>query len=150
MRPVVFVLLMVFGASTLQPAPNPEGSVFSGTWVLNREKSKLPSGYPYRSMTLQFAVVFDTVTIGGRFVTTTGQTQTATELFHMDGKEHPGTLNPGVVITARWIDARTLETGGKKDGQDVGAVTYQVSRDGRTLTQKYSRSPEQELVFDHR
>jgi hypothetical protein len=150
MRAVLFVLLMGLGVSSLQPAPNPEGSVFPGTWVLNLEKSKLPSGYPYRSMTLQVAVVFDTVTIGGRFVTTAGQTQTATELFHVDGKEHPGTLHPGVVITARWIDARTLETGGKKDGQDVGVITCQVSRDGRSLTQKYSSSPEQELVFERR
>src|SRR5262249_51893061 len=150
MHAVVFVLLTVFGASRLQPASQPEGVGFPGIWVLNPAKSKLPPNYPYRSMTLQVAVVFDTVTIGGSFVTTAGQTQLATELFHVDGKEHPGTLNPGVVLTARWIDARTLETGGKKDGKDVGMVMYQVSPDGRSLTQKYSGSPEQELVFDRR
>ena len=71
-------------------------------------------------MTLQFAVVFDTVTIGGKLVTTSGQEQSATELFHTDGKEHPGTLNPGVLHVARWVNSRVIETSAKKDGKNVG------------------------------
>ena len=35
-------------------------------------------------------------------------------------KEHPGMLNPGVVITGKWVNAHVIATGGKKDGQDVG------------------------------
>ena len=43
-----------------------------------------------------------------------------TELFHMDGKEHSGMLNPGVVMTGKWINSRVIETAGKKDGEDAG------------------------------
>jgi hypothetical protein len=68
---------------------------------------------------LDFAVVLDMVTIGTTFVTTVDREQNATELFHMDGKEHPGTLNPGVALAARWVSANIIETKGKKDGQDV-------------------------------
>jgi hypothetical protein len=99
-------------------------------------------------VTLQFAVVFDTVTVGSKFLGTSSQEQTATELFHMDGKEHPGTLNPGVLHTARWVNSRMIEATAKKDGKDVGVMTYEVSADGRTLTSRYSTSPEQVLVFD--
>lgn len=31
-----------------------------------------------------------------------------------------------------------IETSGKKDGQDIGVITYEVSTDGKTLTAKYS------------
>jgi len=66
----------------------------------------------------------------------------------MDGNEHPGTLNAGVVVTGKWMNARVIETGGKKDGQDVGVITYEVSADGKTLTDRYSASPEQVPVFE--
>ena len=68
----------------------------------------------------------------------------------MDGKEHPGTLSPGVLHTARWVNSRMIETTAKKDGKDVGVVTYEVSVDGRTLISRYSTSPEQVLVFDRK
>lgn len=131
-------------AGSLDAADNP----FVGSWISNFSKSKLPTGYQFKSVTLQFAVVFDTVTIGSKFVTASGQEQTATELFHMDGKEHPGTLNPGVLHTARWVNSRTIETSAKKDGKDVGVVTYELSLDGKTLASKYSTSAQQVLVFD--
>jgi hypothetical protein len=35
-----------------------------------------------------------------------------------------------------------------KNGQDVGVIAYEISADGRTLTQKYSGSPDQTLVFE--
>jgi hypothetical protein len=41
-------------------------------------------------------------------------------LFHTDGKEHPGTLSPGVFHMAKWVNARTIETTAKKDGKDMG------------------------------
>jgi hypothetical protein len=148
MHAVLFALLAIMGVDNPQAAPPGAENPFVGAWTLNISKSKLPSNDQYRSMTLQFAVVFDTVTIGASFVTTSGRQQSATELFHMDGKEHPGTLNPGVVITGKWINGRVIETGGKKDGQDVGVITYEVSMDGKTLTQKHSGSPGQELVFE--
>ena len=58
-------------------------------------------------------------TIGSKFVTGSGQEQTATELFHTDGKEHPGTLSPGVVQAAKWVNSRTIETSAKKKGRTL-------------------------------
>jgi len=121
---------------------------FSGVWLSNFSKSKLPSDYQFKEVTLQFAVVFDSVTIGSKIVTRSGQELTSTELFHMDGKEHPGTLGPGVTHTARWVNASLIEAAAKKDGKDLGWETFEVSPNGRTLTFKISAQPEQVLVFD--
>jgi len=85
---------------------------------------------------------------GGTFILPSGQEASSTELFHLDGKPHPGTLNPGVMISAKWASPRKLETTGTKDGKDVGVVTYEVSADGKTLTSRYSTSPDQVIVFD--
>jgi len=82
------------------------------------------------------------------FVLASGQEVTATELFHLDGKQHPGTLNPGVMIAANWASPRKLETSATKDGKDAGVVTYEVSADGKALIARYSTVREQVLVFD--
>ena len=145
MHRVAFLLLVLMTiVGSLRAADNP----FVGTWTLNLAKSKLPANSPYKSITLQFAVVFDTVTVGSKFVVASGQEQTATELFHTDGKEHPGTLSLGVLHTTRWVNPRLLEIMAKKDGKDMGTMQYEVSADGKTLMSKYSTSPEQVLVFD--
>lgn len=144
MHYAVLLVGLLTTASSLGAADNP----FVGTWTSNFSKSKLPSNYQYKRVTLQFAVVFDTVTIGSKFVAGSGQEQSATELFHTDGKEHPGTLSPGVLHTARWVNSRMLETSAKKDGKDFGVVTYELSADGKTLISKHSTSPQQVLVFE--
>ena len=114
MHAVLCALLAIVGVGNLQgEQPGAENPV-RGHLGVEPSKSKLPSDFQYRSMTLRFAVVFDTVTIGANFVTTSGQQQSATELFHMDGREHPGTLNPGVVITGKWVNAHVIETGREK------------------------------------
>jgi len=54
---------------------------------------------------------FDTVTIGSEFVTGSGQEQTATELFHTDGKEHLGTLSAGVLQARAPLKRAPKKTG---------------------------------------
>ncbi len=105
----LFLLGLMTIAAGLSAVENP----FVGTWTSNFSKSKVPSNYQYKRVTLQFAVVFDTVTIGSKLVTASGHEQGATELFHADGKEHPGTLSPGVLHMARWVNSRILETRAK-------------------------------------
>jgi hypothetical protein len=143
----MLVLILLAIVESLPAVDNP----FVGTWTANLSKSKLLPDYQYKPVMLQIAVVFDTVTLGSKFATASGQELTAADLFHTDGKEHPGTLSLGVLHTARWIDARTLETRAKKGGKDMGVMTYEVSADGKTLTNKYSmspQSPQQVVVFD--
>ena len=119
------------------------GAQFVGSWSSNLSKSQVPASYQYRRLVLQFAIVLDTITVGSTFVLSSGQEVSATELFHPDGKQHPGTLNPGVMISAKWADSRKLETSATKDGKDASVVTYEVSADGKTLTTRYSAIPEQ-------
>jgi hypothetical protein len=144
----MYCAVLLLGLLTIAKSLPAADSPFVGTWTSNFSKSKLPSDYQYKRVTLQFAVMFDTVTIGSRFVNASGHEQTATELFHTDGKEHPGTLSPGVLHVARWVNSRMLETSAKKDGKDVGVITYEVSADGKKLISKYSTSPQQVLVLD--
>jgi hypothetical protein len=73
--------------------------------------------------------------------------QRATELFHMDGKPHPGTLNPGVILVGRWISSTAIETSGTRDGQDKAhfdgtrAVTHRrMSAITASLPMSFSRS----------
>ena len=148
---VLCTVQLVFGLLAMVGSLHAEDNPFVGTWSAKLAKSKLLSDYQYKPLTLQIAVVFDTVTLGSKFVSTSGQEQSAADLFHTDGKEHPGTLSLGVLHTARWINSRTLETRAKKDGKDMGVMTYEVSADGKTLTSKYSispQSPQQVVVFD--
>jgi len=135
------------------PVTNVQPSVdaaFSGTWELNVSKSTLPADFGYRMITLQFAVVLDTVTIGTSFIERSGRVQRATELFHMDGSLHPGTIGPGVMIGARMTASTVIETSGNMGGQDIGRVTYEVSPDQRTLTSRASTNPSQVLLFEPR
>jgi len=60
MHAVLVALLTIVGVGNLQGGPPATDNPFVGTWALNLSKSKLPSDNPYRSMMLQFAVVFDT------------------------------------------------------------------------------------------
>lgn len=70
--------------------------------------------------------MLDTITVSSTFVlASSGKEVSATELFHLDGKPHPGTLNTGIMISARWATGRKLETTATKDGKDAGVVTYE-------------------------
>ena len=142
--PLLIVAALCFAQTDWPGAP------FVGSWSSNLSKSQVPASYQYRRLVLQFAVVLDTITVGSTFVLPSGQEVSATELFHLDGKQHPGTLNPGVMISAKWAGSRKLETSATKDGKDAAVVTYEVSADRKTLTTRYSAIPEQVLVFDRR
>jgi hypothetical protein len=140
----IFLLAALSLAQTGQP-----GAALLGIWASNFSKSQLPANYQYRRLTLQFASMLDTITVGSTLVlASSGKEVRATELFQLDGKPHPGTLNPGIMISAMWATGRKLETTATKDGKDAGVVTYEVSADGKTLTSRYSTAPEQVLVFD--
>jgi hypothetical protein len=62
-----------------------------------------------------------------------GMSVSQTIAFQLDGQEHT-TPQPKTTMLARKLNARTIETIGKSDGQEVGRGTYVVSEDGKTLT----------------
>ena len=86
---------------------------------------------PYRSVMLQFEVAEDEVTITDVVVDTLGHEQRNENTVRADGREYPQTH--GYAVVARWVNPRTLEAVGKKDGRVEGRVTYEVSPDRKTL-----------------
>jgi hypothetical protein len=123
---------------------------FVGNWTANIAKSKLDPRYQFQSVALRIIVAGDTVTMASDVVDALGKTQRAEETFRTDGTETPGTLNPGVLLVARWVGSQVLATIAKKDGQMIGLITYEVSSDGKTLTSRSSGLAEQVIVFERR
>ena len=75
-----------------------------------------------------------TVIISYAGINMAGKEESDTREMHPDGKEYPVAQAPGVVQMAKWAGSHILEAVAKKDEKVVGQSTYQVSRDGNTLT----------------
>jgi hypothetical protein len=148
--PVLFALLTVIGVSDPQGGTPATANPFVGDWTANLAKSKQDPNYQFQSVTLRVAVAGDTVSMASELVNASGQKQQAAETFRTDGTETPGTLNPGVILVARWVGSHVLATIAKKDGRRFGLVTYEVSDDGKTLTLRSSGAVEHVIVFERK
>ena len=107
-------------------------SPFAGQWFADVAKSQRHPANEFRSATITFDVDGDDVTITDVVVDATGREERNSNSVRVDGREH-ATPN-GYNLVARWRDARTIETIGRKDGEEMGGATYCVSDDGRSLT----------------
>ena len=54
----------------------------------------------------------------------------------------------GVVAVTRWVGTHVLESEAKKDGRGVGKGTYEVSKDGTTLTATVAGTDAAGLPFE--
>ena len=109
-------------------------SPFAGTWTANIAASKRHPANQFQSATMRFAVDGDAVTLTHTSIDASGQELHGTNTIAADGKEHPFEQSDGVVLIARWLGSRVLETEAKKAGHVVGGGRYEVSADGKTLT----------------
>jgi hypothetical protein len=100
-------------------------------------------------VTLEITVAGDTVTMASDIVKANAKLRVA-ETFRTDGIPTPGTLNPGIVLMARWVGSRVLASIAEKNSQVVALVTYEVSADGKALTSRSSGMLEQTIVFDRK
>jgi hypothetical protein len=107
-------------------------SPFTGRWTANVSKSQRHELNPFRQATLEIDVADDVVTIIHSGVDGLGVETRDTNSFVADGAEHE--QRNGYVLRATWRGPRVLETLARRDGQVVGAGTYEVSADGNTLT----------------
>ena len=137
--PVVLITVL-----TLQASP----TFFAGTWRANLAKSQPHPSFQIESATLSFTIAVDAITIGSDVVFASGKPLKAGETFPTDGTERPGSHTPGVMVSARWVNARTLETLAKKDGHDLSRIIYEVSVDGKILTATSSGLVAQVIVFE--
>lgn len=112
----------------------PTASPFVGTWRANVASSKSHPANPFRSATLQFSVRGNVVTIGQLLVAESGQEERSRTALHIDGREHVSDERPGFSVLAAWRGSNVFQVIAKKDGEVVGAGTYEVSPDGRELT----------------
>lgn len=149
------------GDSVAVPAPDEaqgsrQASPLSGDWVANIAKSKRHPNHQFQSATLHFVVDGNTVTLTHAGVNAGGQQESGTVVLEADGKERPVPGQPGVVVVAKWVGPRLLQTVGKSAGATVGEGSYEVSPDGRTLTATVSGTDaggarfEQVIVFDRK
>lgn len=142
--------------SSPPPSPRPEPNPLVGNWVANLEKSRRHANHQFKSATMEFAVAGDTVTLTHGGVNAGGQEESGTTTVTADGKEHAVPGQAGVVVVAKWRSARALEISAGNAGAPLGASTYEVSTDGKTLTATVSgidaggRKFEQVIVFDRK
>ena len=112
----------------------PRASPFAGTWKANLTNSKPHPANQFRSATLQLSVRGNVVTIGQSLVGESGQEERHRTALHVDGREHESDDRPGLRVTAVWRGSNVFHVIAKKDGEIVGAGTYEVSAEGRELT----------------
>jgi hypothetical protein len=111
---------------------------FTGTWVLNLAKSKLPPPLP-RSQISYIEADSAGIQIREVIVEEGGKQTNITVNARFDGKDYAivGSRFVDAVVYQR-VDSHTLKGMVKKAGKIVTHETATVSKDGRTLTGTYS------------
>ncbi len=112
----------------------------AGTWKLNLEKSKYTADHPApKSITLNIQEQE-----GGLKVNVDGEDAQGNPIHikftaKYDGKDYPMTGSAATdTIALKRIDANTIETTNKKNGEVVTTVRSVVSRDGKTRTSTWN------------
>ena len=106
-------------------------SPLAGAWRADLSLSR-PPDRPFRRAALHVDVSPERVTITDTVVDASGREARGVNTIHADGQSHPSAH--GYALTARWRDSHALETVVTKDQLEVSRLTYEVSRDGGTLT----------------
>jgi len=131
-RKPVAAILMLFGCIFAA------GDPFSGTWVLNLSRSKLPPPLP-KSQTAQVIVDASGIQITEEVVSGTGERMTISVKARFDGKDYPVSGSPFAdAVAYERVDRHTIKGIGKKDGKVVMHETVVLSPDGKTMTGTYS------------
>jgi len=113
-------------------ADAPESVV--GTWKLNTAKSTGNVPMP-KSETRTYAAAPGGVALTWTRVGADGKESTVKTTFKYDGKDYPVTGSPDFdALSAKRIDANTIESVQKRSGKEVGTTKRAVSADGKTLT----------------
>jgi hypothetical protein len=121
-------------------------SPMTGTWVANVAASRRHPAMLFQSASLEVTVTGPRVRLTQLLVDAEGKKAGGALTIETDGiARQPDGTGAAHALTARWLDARTLEVIDTMDGRDIGRGRYAVSIDGRRLTVS---TAEQELVFD--
>jgi hypothetical protein len=107
-----------------------------GTWKMNMEKSTFASGMPApKGETLVIEEQEGGLKVVSNGLSPEGKPTHFEYSVKYDGKDYPVTGSAAVdSISARRIDANTIETTRKKNGVVVTSNTSSISKDGKTRT----------------
>ena len=107
----------------------------SGTWKLNLEKSKFPSGTAPRSQSSTFQQDGQNIKNTNQTIDAQGNAATSMFLHIYDGQPHPTTGNPLYDTSAYLrLDGNTIAFSRFKDGKLIQIGTVVVSQDGKSRT----------------
>lgn len=113
-------------------ADAPESAI--GTWKLNTAKSTSNVPMP-KGETRTYTASPGGVTVTWTRVSADGKESNVKTTFKYDGKDYPVTGSPDFdALSAKRIDANTIESTQKRMGKDVGHTKRTVSADGKLLT----------------
>jgi hypothetical protein len=128
-----------------------------GTWKLNAAKSKYTTDHPApQSLTVTFKEQPDGLVLDAVGVDAKGEPIKIHWAAKFDGKDYPSTGAAGGAdtVSLKRLDANTIETANKNNGQVVTTVRSVVSADGKTRTSTWSgkdskgKSETWTVVFD--
>jgi len=113
------------------------GDPFSGTWVLNLSKSKMPPPLP-KSLIVHLVVDSVDLEVTEELVNGLGERQTIHGKAKFDGRDYPETGAPYADTFAyQRVDRNTIKSVAKKAGKVIVHETVVVAPDGQTMTATY-------------
>ena len=128
----ILILMMLLGF--VLPADDP----FSGTWVLNLSKSKIPPPAP-KSQIAHVVVDASELEITEEIINESGERLTIHVKAKFDGKDYPITGSPYAdAVSYERVDRNTIKGVGKKGGKVIMHETVVVSPDGKSMAGTYS------------
>ena len=146
---LVIALAQAFGADVTQFL-NFQQSSFSGTWKLNREKSKWKSLRKPISVIVTIDHKQPAFSYSGSLVDADGELRNFEFSGFVDGKEYPAQREYGEgKVILKWAGLNTLTATFKtNDGRWVETTSRSLSRNGKTLTQQLRvKGPEGEVTW---
>ena len=112
----------------------------AGTWKVNLEKSKYTADHPApKSLTVKIEEQEGGVKLNADGEDAHGNPMHIEYSAKYDGKDYPETGQPTVdTVALRRVDADTIESTNKKNGQLVTTIRSVVSQDGKTRTSTWT------------
>ena len=113
------------------------GDPFSGTWVLNLSKSKMPPPVP-KSLIVHLVVDSVDLEVTEELVNSSGERQTTHGRAKFDGKDYPEAgVSYADTFAYQRVDRNTIKSVAKKAGKVIMHETVVVSPDGKSMTATY-------------
>jgi hypothetical protein len=131
----IFKTLLVGAVLAIASGTALAADAVAGTWKLNLAKSTFSPGPAPKSQSRTYVESAQGMTVTVKTTAADGKESTTTIVFKDDGKSYPVSGNPDFdAVSAKRVDASTLNSTQTKAGAIVGTAVRSVSKDGKTLT----------------